>query len=44
LDWKLELVIIPVSDIDRAKSFYMDMAGFDLHVDHQAGTTSASFS
>jgi catechol 2,3-dioxygenase-like lactoylglutathione lyase family enzyme len=37
VDWKLELVVIPVSDIDRAKAFYMDRAGFDLHVDHQAG-------
>jgi catechol 2,3-dioxygenase-like lactoylglutathione lyase family enzyme len=32
MDWKLELVIIPVSDIDRAKSFYVDQVGF--HADH----------
>ena len=32
MDWKLELVIIPVSDIDRAKAFYTDKAGF--HADH----------
>lgn len=37
MDWKLELVVVPVSDIDRAKAFYMERAGFDLHVDHQAG-------
>ena len=28
MDWKLELVTIPVSDVDRAKTFYVDQAGF----------------
>ena len=28
MDWKLELVILPVSDIDRAKAFYVDKIGF----------------
>jgi predicted enzyme related to lactoylglutathione lyase len=37
MDWKLELVVVPVSDMDRAKSFYIDNAGFDLLVDHRAG-------
>jgi predicted enzyme related to lactoylglutathione lyase len=37
VDWKLELVIVPVADVDRAKSFYMDQAGFGLDVDHRAG-------
>jgi catechol 2,3-dioxygenase-like lactoylglutathione lyase family enzyme len=32
VDWKLELVAIPVSDVDRAKSFYADKVGF--HADH----------
>jgi catechol 2,3-dioxygenase-like lactoylglutathione lyase family enzyme len=32
VDWKLELVIIPVSDVDRAKAFYTDQVGF--HADH----------
>ena len=32
MDWKLELVILPVSDVDRAKSFYVDKIGF--HLDH----------
>jgi catechol 2,3-dioxygenase-like lactoylglutathione lyase family enzyme len=32
MDWKLELVIIPVSDVDRAKEFYVDKVGF--HADH----------
>lgn len=37
MDWKLELIVVPVADIDRAKTFYMDQVGFDLHVDHRAG-------
>lgn len=37
MDFKLELVSIPVSDVDRAKAFYMDKAGFELLVDHSAG-------
>jgi predicted enzyme related to lactoylglutathione lyase len=37
MDWKLELVVVPVSDVDRAKAFYIEKAGFDLHVDHTAG-------
>lgn len=37
MDWKLELVIVPVSDVDRAKTFYMEQAGFNLDVDHRAG-------
>jgi catechol 2,3-dioxygenase-like lactoylglutathione lyase family enzyme len=37
MDWKLEVVILPVSDIDRAKAFYVDNVGFNLDVDHSAG-------
>jgi catechol 2,3-dioxygenase-like lactoylglutathione lyase family enzyme len=37
MDWKLELVIVPVSDLDAAKLFYVDKIGFDLIVDHSAG-------
>ena len=37
MDFKLELVIIPVTDIDRAKEFYTERAGFRLDVDHRAG-------
>jgi predicted enzyme related to lactoylglutathione lyase len=37
MDWKLELVIIPVSDVDRAKSFYVDQVGF--HADHDQSPT-----
>lgn len=34
MDWKLELVAVPVSDVDRAKSFYADKVGFVLDHDH----------
>jgi len=37
MDWTLELVVVPVSDIDRAKAFYGDQLGFRLDVDHSAG-------
>jgi catechol 2,3-dioxygenase-like lactoylglutathione lyase family enzyme len=36
VDFKLELVLIPVSDVDRAKDFYVEQAGFNLDVDHRA--------
>lgn len=32
MDWKIELIFIPVTDVDRAKSFYVDQVGF--HADH----------
>ena len=35
-DMKLELVLVPVSDVDRAKAFYTEKLGFSLDVDHQA--------
>jgi catechol 2,3-dioxygenase-like lactoylglutathione lyase family enzyme len=34
MDWKLELVAIPVSDVDRAKAFYVDQVGFNPDQDH----------
>lgn len=37
MDYKLELVLLPVSDVDRAKAFYRDQLGFAVHVDHRAG-------
>jgi predicted enzyme related to lactoylglutathione lyase len=37
MDWKLELVAIPVSDVDRAKTFYTEQAGFVLDHDHEVG-------
>jgi catechol 2,3-dioxygenase-like lactoylglutathione lyase family enzyme len=35
MDWKLELVAIPVSDVDRAKEFYVDQVGFVADHDHE---------
>ena len=35
MDWKLELVQVPVSDVDRAKAFYTEKAGFDADHDHR---------
>ena len=32
MDWRLEVAVVPVTDIDRAKSFYADRVGF--HLDH----------
>ena len=37
MDWKLELIVVPVSDQDRAKDFYAGRLGWDLIVDHRAG-------
>jgi catechol 2,3-dioxygenase-like lactoylglutathione lyase family enzyme len=37
MDWKLELIVMPVTDVDRAKEFYVDKLGFRLDVDHKAG-------
>ncbi|QXC60709.1 glyoxalase [Aquihabitans sp. G128] len=33
MDFKLELVVVPVSDVGRAKDFYVDQVGFEVHVD-----------
>jgi catechol 2,3-dioxygenase-like lactoylglutathione lyase family enzyme len=35
MDWKIELVAIPVTDVDRAKSFYVDQVGFNADFDEQ---------
>ena len=35
MDWKLELVAVPVSDVDRAKKFYVDQVGFNADHDHR---------
>ena len=36
MDWKLELVLLPVTDVDRAKAFYSEKLGFHVDVDHHA--------
>jgi catechol 2,3-dioxygenase-like lactoylglutathione lyase family enzyme len=33
MDWKLEVVVVPVTDVDRAKSFYVGKLGFHLDAD-----------
>jgi catechol 2,3-dioxygenase-like lactoylglutathione lyase family enzyme len=35
MDWKLELVAVPVSDVDRAKAFYVETIGFNPDHDHK---------
>jgi catechol 2,3-dioxygenase-like lactoylglutathione lyase family enzyme len=39
MDWKIELVAIPVTDVDRAKAFYVDQVGFNADHDHQVSET-----
>jgi predicted enzyme related to lactoylglutathione lyase len=34
MDWKIELIAVPVSDVDRAKTFYSERAGFVVDHDH----------
>src|SRR5581483_176443 len=36
-EYRLELVLLPVADVDRAKAFYVERCGFVLDVDHSAG-------
>jgi catechol 2,3-dioxygenase-like lactoylglutathione lyase family enzyme len=40
MDWKLEVVVLPVSDVDRAKHFYSEQVGFVVDVDHRASETT----
>ncbi len=35
MDWKIELIAIPVTDVDRAKAFYTENAGFNADHDHR---------
>jgi catechol 2,3-dioxygenase-like lactoylglutathione lyase family enzyme len=37
MDYKLELVVVPVSDVDRAKAFYSETCGFNVDVDSRVG-------
>jgi catechol 2,3-dioxygenase-like lactoylglutathione lyase family enzyme len=39
MEWKIELVAIPVADVDRAKAFYVDQVGF--HADHDYQVSEA---
>ena len=44
MDFKLELVAVPVSDVDRAKAFYTERLGFNADHDHQVDEHCASCS
>ena len=44
MDLTLELVVVPVTDVDRAKAFYSETCGFNVDVDHSVGDASASSS
>ena len=35
MDWKIELMTVPVSDVDRAKAFYTEKVGFNADHDHR---------
>jgi catechol 2,3-dioxygenase-like lactoylglutathione lyase family enzyme len=37
VDFKYEVTVVPVSDVDRAKKFYVEQLGFAVDVDHRAG-------
>jgi catechol 2,3-dioxygenase-like lactoylglutathione lyase family enzyme len=39
MDWKIELVAVPVTDVDRAKAFYVDQVGFHADHDYQVSET-----
>ena len=39
MDWKLELIAVPVSDVDRAKTFYTEQVGFVADHDHRVSDT-----
>lgn len=39
MDYKLELVLLPVADVDRARAFYEERVGFAVAVDHRAGSS-----
>jgi catechol 2,3-dioxygenase-like lactoylglutathione lyase family enzyme len=37
MDWKVEVIVVPVTDVDRAKHFYADQLGFHVDVDSTRG-------
>ena len=36
MDWKIEVIIVPVKDVDRSKQFYSEQLGLHVDVDHRA--------
>jgi len=39
MDWKIEVIVVPVKDVDRSKQFYSEQLGFHVDVDHRATET-----
>ena len=39
MNWKIELIFVPVTDVDRAKTFYVDQVGFHVDFDHRVNDT-----
>jgi catechol 2,3-dioxygenase-like lactoylglutathione lyase family enzyme len=37
MDWKLEVIVVPVADVDRSKHFYAEQVGFNVDVDNSFG-------
>ena len=35
MDWKIEVVTVPVSEVDRARDFYVEKVGFEVDIDHR---------
>jgi len=44
MDWKIELIMVPVTDVDRAKAFYVDRVGFTPTTTTSSARRSASCS
>ncbi len=44
MDWRIEVIVVPVSDVDRAKHFYAEQCGFVVDVDRSSVTRSGSCS
>jgi catechol 2,3-dioxygenase-like lactoylglutathione lyase family enzyme len=44
MNWTLEVVVVPVSDVDRAKTFYADQLGFNVTTTPRSAKGSGSFS
>jgi catechol 2,3-dioxygenase-like lactoylglutathione lyase family enzyme len=38
-DWRIELIVVPVTDVDRAKAFYVDTLGWNADFDHRVNPT-----
>lgn len=38
-DWRIELIVVPVTDVDRAKAFYVDALGWNADFDHRVSPT-----